>query len=196
MKVHDTYTMPIENHNPMELSATLAVWPGPDHLTLYDATQGVFVVQQRAAEIFGIPRDNVRVFTRFVGGAFGCKGSPWSHVLLAAMGAKVTGRPVKLMLTRQQMFQMVGYRPQLVQHVSLGAKKDGALVAMRHEVLSQTSRFDEFMEPAAYATRMLYACPNVRRRTAWCVSTCRRRRSCAPRASRAVRSRWSRRWTS
>jgi xanthine dehydrogenase YagR molybdenum-binding subunit len=162
VRVAQRYTMPIENHNPMEPHATLAVWQGPDRLALYDATQWVFGVQQRAAQIFGIPPDNVRVVTKFVGGAFGCKGSAWSHVFLAAMGAKVTGRPVKLVLTRQQMFQSVGYRPQLVQEIALGARHDGTLVAVKHDVLSQTSRFDEFMEPAAYATRMLYACDNVR----------------------------------
>ena len=162
VKVETTYTTPHETHNPMEPHATIAVWQGPDKLTLYDATQGIFNVKRRAAEVFGIPPDNVRVISHFLGGGFGCKGSPWSHVLLAAMAARVTGRPVKLVLTRQQMFAFVGYRPPTLQRLSIGAKKNGELVAIRHDVQSQTSQFDQFMEPSAYTTRMLYSCPNVK----------------------------------
>ncbi len=162
VRVEATYTTPFENHNPMETHATVAVWSGPDRLTLYDATQWVFAVRKRVAQLFGLPQGNVRVISKFVGGAFGCKGTPWSHVFLAAMAAKVTGRAVRLVLERSQMFHWVGYRPRTIQTVSLGARKDGTLVAVRHDCLSQTSRFDEFMEPSIYATRMLYACPNVR----------------------------------
>jgi xanthine dehydrogenase YagR molybdenum-binding subunit len=158
----ETYSTPHETHNPMEPHATIAVWQGPDKLTIYDATQGIFNVKRRAAEVFGIPPDNVRVISHFLGGGFGCKGSPWSHVLLAAMAARVAGRPVKLVLTRQQMFAFVGYRPPTFQRLALAADHGGKLVAIRHEVLSQTSQFDEFMEPSAYITRMLYACPNVK----------------------------------
>ncbi|MBV9947567.1 MAG: xanthine dehydrogenase family protein molybdopterin-binding subunit [Myxococcales bacterium] len=161
-RIDATYTTPAENHNPMEPHATIAFWEGEGRLTLYDATQGVFQVQHWVSEVFGIPRENVRVVTRFVGGAFGCKGSPWSHVFLAALAARVTGRAVKLALTRPQMFAWVGYRPPTIQRVSLGARADGKLLAVRHDVVSQTSRFDEFMEPAAYATRMLYSCANVK----------------------------------
>src|SRR5207302_1883002 len=106
-------------------------------------------------------KENVRVVTKFVGGAFGCKGSPWSHVLIAALAAKQVGRPVKLVLTRQQMFGMVGGRPQTVQAVALGAKKDGQLAALRHESTSATSRFDVFVEAAALQARHIYACPNI-----------------------------------
>ncbi len=162
MRLDATYTTAVQTHSPMELSASVAVWHGPDRLTLYDATQGITNVQRRAADVFGIPRENVRVISHFLGGGFGCKGSPWSHVMLAAMAARVVGRPVKLVLTRPQTFQFVGYRPRTIQRVALGARTDGTLVAVRHDVLAQTSRFDEFMEPAGYVTRMLYACPAVR----------------------------------
>jgi xanthine dehydrogenase YagR molybdenum-binding subunit len=162
VRVDETYRTPVHTHNPMEPHATVAVWQGPERLTLYDATQGITNVQKRASALFGIPRENVRVISRFLGGGFGCKGSPWSHVMLAAMAARATQRAVKLVITRPQMFEFVGYRPVTVQQVALGARRDGVLVAMRHEVLSQTSRFDEFMEPAAYGTRMLYACDNVK----------------------------------
>jgi xanthine dehydrogenase YagR molybdenum-binding subunit len=162
VKLEQTYTTQHQTHNPMEPHATIAVWQGPDKLTLYDATQGIFNVQRRAAEVFGIPRENVRVISHFLGGGFGCKGSPWSHVILAAMAAKVAGRPVKLVLTRQQMFAFVGYRPPTIQRVSLAAAKNGKLMGIRHEVVASTSTFDEFIEPSAYVTRMLYSCPAVK----------------------------------
>ncbi|HEX4454116.1 MAG TPA: xanthine dehydrogenase family protein molybdopterin-binding subunit [Kofleriaceae bacterium] len=159
--VDATYTTPNENHNPMEPHATIAVWNGGDHVTLYDSTQGIFGVRQRIAEIFAIPKANVRVIDQFVGGGFGCKGTPWSHVALCALAAKVVNRPVKLAVTRPQMFSLVGHRPHTVQHVRLGADPTGKLLATEHAVTSETSMFDEFVEPSALQTRMLYACPNL-----------------------------------
>ena len=114
------------------------------------------------ADIFGIPPDHIRVIAHYIGGGFGCKGSAWSHVPLAAVAARVLRRPVKLVLTRQQMFSLVGHRPPTIQRLSLAADREGHLLAIRHEVTSQTSRFDEFVEPSASQTRMLYACPNVK----------------------------------
>jgi xanthine dehydrogenase YagR molybdenum-binding subunit len=156
-----TYTTPIQNHNPMEPHATIAVWQGDDRLTLYDASQGIFGVRRKLAVVFDLSPDKVRVINHYVGGGFGCKGSPWSHVALAAMAAKVAGRPVKLAVTRPQMFSVVGHRPKTIQHVALGADASGKLVGIRHDVTSETSSFDEFVEPSAVQTRMLYACPNV-----------------------------------
>lgn len=155
VRVSQTYTTPMENHNPMEPHGTIAQWNG-DHLTVYDATQGIFGVQGVLARTFGLPPENVRCVTYFVGGGFGCKGSPWSHVALSAMAARQVGRPVKLVLTRAQMFGPVGYRPQTEQKIKLGAGSDGTLAVVQHDVLSQTSTFDEFVEPCAIATRMLY----------------------------------------
>lgn len=160
VRIEQTYITPVENHNPMEPHATIAVWSG-DHLTLYDATQGVFQAQRKVAGAFGIPPANVRIISDFVGGGFGCKGSVWSHVVLTAMAARQVGRPVKLALSRQQMFGPVGYRPRTIQQVILGATRDGKLTAIRHTGMSQTSTFDEFVEPFSKATRMLYACSNV-----------------------------------
>ncbi len=161
MKVDATYTTPAENHNPMEPHATIAVWQGDDRVTLYDATQGIFGVRNRVAAVFDLPPERVRVINHYVGGGFGSKGSPWSHVLLAVMAARVVGRGVKLVVTRPQMFALVGHRPKTVQRVTLGAEADGRLVAIRHDVTNETSTFDEFVEPSAMQTRMLYACPNV-----------------------------------
>ncbi len=158
-KISADYVTPVENHNPMEPHATLAVWEG-SRLTVYDATQGVFSTRKSLAQIFGVPNDNVRVVSHFLGGGFGCKGSAWSHVPLAAMAAKMTGRPVKLVLSRRQMYGPVGYRSRTEQTIQLGAMKDGTLSAVRHDSLSQTCTFDEFLETPAQATRILYAVPN------------------------------------
>ena len=161
VKIDRTYTTPVEHHNPMEPHATVATWDG-DVLTVYDATQGVFGTRSRLAVAFGIPPANVRVVCPFVGGGFGSKGSAWAHTVLAAMAARAVKRPVKLVLARPQMFGSVGYRPATIQRVALGAKRDGTLVSTLHEVRSQTSIFDEFVEPSAELTKMLYAVPNVR----------------------------------
>ncbi len=158
-KVSETYVTPVENHNPMEPHATLAVWEG-EKLTLYDTTQGVFGTRKVIAKTFGLPVEDVRVVTHFLGGGFGCKGSLLSHVIIAALAAKQVGRPVKLALARSQMFGPVGYRSRTEQQVRLGAAADGGLTCVRHDVHSQTSSFDEFAEPSAAVTRLLYAVPN------------------------------------
>ncbi|MEH2450850.1 xanthine dehydrogenase family protein molybdopterin-binding subunit [Nostoc sp.] len=160
VRVEQTYTTPIENHNPMEPHATTAVWQG-DQLLLYDATQGIFSAQQKVAGVLGIEPEKVRVMSYFVGGGFGCKGSAWSHVPLAAMAARQVNRPVKLVLGRIQMYGPVGFRPETIQQVSLGATREGKLTALRHAGTSQTSTFDEFIEPVGKSARMIYACPNI-----------------------------------
>ncbi len=122
VKIDATYTTPMQTHNPMEPHATLAHWEG-DSLTLYDATQYISGVKQTVAKTLGIGADKVRVISPFVGGGFGCKGSTWSHVVLAAIVARKVQRPVKLVLSRPQMFGPVGGRPQTEQHIALGAKR-------------------------------------------------------------------------
>jgi xanthine dehydrogenase YagR molybdenum-binding subunit len=149
------YRTPMEHHNPMEPHGTIAHWEG-DQLTLYDSTQNVSGVKATVAMRFGLPPGNVRVMCPFVGGGFGSKGSAWSHVLLAAMASRQVGKPVKLVLERSQMFGMVGYRPLTEQRLRLGAAADGRLTAMRHDVIANTSCQEDWMEPAALITRMLY----------------------------------------
>ena len=159
-KLDAEYETPPEIHSPLEPHATLAVWSG-DRLTVYDATQGIFGVRKKLARAFAVPPGNVRVITKFVGGGFGCKGSAWSHVLIAALAAKQLGRPVKIALTRPQMFGMVGGRPLTRQKISASATKEGKLTALRHESTSTTSRFDDFIEPAALVSRHQYKCDNI-----------------------------------
>lgn len=160
VKLDRIYRTPVEHHNPMEPHATLAVWDG-DRLTVWNATQNVFGNRRALAGFFGLPEEQVRVVCPFVGGGFGTKGGSWPHIALTAMAAKLTGLPVKLVLSRRQMFSSNGYRPKTVQHLRLGAERDGRLVAILHDGISQNSCYREFAEPVGLATEMLYACPNV-----------------------------------
>ncbi|HEV3428564.1 MAG TPA: xanthine dehydrogenase family protein molybdopterin-binding subunit [Paraburkholderia sp.] len=160
VRIDAVYSTPVQFHNPMEPHASMARWDGPE-LTLYDSTQGVSGARTAVAAVFGIPADNVRVISPFIGGGFGCKGSSWSHVSLCAMAAKQTGRPVRLALARPQMFGPVGSRPRTEQHFSLAAQRDGTLTAMRHDTLSHTSTFEDWTETSGLVTRMMYASPSV-----------------------------------
>jgi xanthine dehydrogenase YagR molybdenum-binding subunit len=155
VRIEETYTTPIQNHNPMEPHATIASWDG-DKLHLYDSTQSISGVKQTAARSLGIPVDNVHVQCPYTGGGFGSKGSTWSHVILCAMAAKAVGRPVKLALDRTQMFGPVGARPRTVQKIKLGATADGKLLAIQHDVIVHTSVMEDFLEPSAIQTRLLY----------------------------------------
>ncbi|MBD2084166.1 xanthine dehydrogenase family protein molybdopterin-binding subunit [Coleofasciculus sp. FACHB-542] len=160
VRIEETYRTPTEHHNPMETHATTAVWEG-DRLTIYDATQYNFGVRQAMATTFGIPEENVRVVCQFIGGAFGGKGLVWPHVTLAAIAARQVRRPVKLVLTREQMFTTVGHRAETEQQVALGATRDGRLTAIAHRGISHTSTFEEFLEPYTVGTHMMYATPNL-----------------------------------
>jgi xanthine dehydrogenase YagR molybdenum-binding subunit len=160
VKVDNAYTTPVEHHNPMEPHATIALWEG-DRLTVYDATQGVIGARRKLAAVFGLPVENVRVVSRFIGGGFGSKGSAWPHVTLAAMAAKLTNRPVKIALSRPQMFGSVGHRPRTEQRVALGAGRDGKLTSVIHQTTAHTSAFDEFVEPSGVLSTVLYGTPNL-----------------------------------
>ncbi|MCW2976997.1 MAG: aldehyde oxidase and xanthine dehydrogenase molybdopterin binding protein [Actinomycetia bacterium] len=159
--VDETYTTPAFHNNPIEPHATIAVWEGGD-LTLYDSNQGAYAVQQTVAGAFGMQPERVRVISRHVGGAFGSKGTPRPHLILAVMAAQLVERPVKLAVTRQQMFSLTGYRTPTIQRLRLGAGADGRLTAIAHEVVEQCSTVKEFAEQTAVATRMMYAAANRR----------------------------------
>jgi xanthine dehydrogenase YagR molybdenum-binding subunit len=160
--VDATYTTPMQHNNPMEPHATIAIWTDRG-LTLYVSTQGVHTVRSQVAAVLGLDPDQVRVISPHVGGGFGSKAFAHADVILAAMAALlVPGRPVKLALTRRQMFSQVGYRTPTIQHVRLGAGADGRLTAIAHDVIEQTARIKEFAEQTAVATRMMYAAPSRR----------------------------------
>jgi xanthine dehydrogenase YagR molybdenum-binding subunit len=154
-----TYSTPALHNNPMEPHATTALWEGDD-LLLYDSTQNPSGVAKTVGAMFGLPPERTHVINEHVGGGFGAKGSARPNAVLAAMAAKVVGRPVKLVLPRQALFSMVGYRTPTIQRVQLGADPDGRLTAIRHDVVEQTSRIFEFAEQTAVATRHMYAAPN------------------------------------
>ncbi len=158
--VDHVYTTPLQNHNPMEPHATIAQWDG-EKLKVWDATQYISGDRQTLAKHFALPLDNVQVINPYVGGGFGSKGSTWSHVILAAMAAKVCNAPVKIALDRTQMFGPVGGRPATTQHIRLGADSTGKLVAMRHDVVEPASVMEDFLETSAKATQMLYACEQI-----------------------------------
>ena len=160
VKVEQTYAVPRENHNPIETHATIAAWQG-DRLTLWDKTQWVQNTAAEIAAVFDIPADNVRVISPFVGGAFGSALRTWPHVALAALGARVAGRPVKIMLSRREMFYSVGSRPHTIQRLSLGATQDGDLTAISHDAWQETSTYEEYTEALLDTSRFLYSCPNV-----------------------------------
>ncbi len=161
VKLERTYTVPIETNNPMEPAATVATWKG-DKLTVEDSTQHVVGVRKTLATAFGIPPGNVRVLCPFTGGAFGSKGSQWQHTLIAALAARVVGRPVRLVLTRQQMFTSLGHRPPTVHRMALAARRDGTLTALRHETVNSTSPVTEFVAQCGVVTsKSAYACENV-----------------------------------
>jgi xanthine dehydrogenase YagR molybdenum-binding subunit len=163
IKTDQTYVIPREQHNPIEMHATIAAWEG-DRLTLWDKTQWVNNTADEIAAVFGIPADNIRVISPFVGGAFGSSLRTWPHVTLAALGARVARRPIKLMLSRREMFYSVGYRPHTIQRVALGASRDGRLNAILHDGTQETSTYEEYSEALLNASRFLYSCPNVQTR--------------------------------
>lgn len=158
-----TYTTPVEHHNPMEPHSTTAVWQGDD-LVLYDATQWVVGARNVVAQTLGIDPERIHIVSPFVGGGFGSKGFIWGHTVLAAMAARIVGRPVRLTLSREGMYTLTGHRSETIQHLTLGATSDGRLQALRHYTWSQTSKVEEFAEKCGVCAPFLYACPNVENR--------------------------------
>lgn len=158
--IDETYATPIEVHNPMEMHGTVAVWDG-DNLTLYESTQAVVGTRIVMSEVLGVPRENLRVISRFIGSGFGGKLSAWPQASLAGAAARQLKRPVKVSVDRRMMFSNVGHRPRTQQHIRLGATQDGKLTAIRHDFLSETSQLDEFMERCGEQTPFLYSCPNL-----------------------------------
>ena len=161
VQVEEEYIQPSEVHHPMELHSIIANWEAADKLTLVDKTQGS---QQTAASIsksFQLPVENVKVLATYVGGAFGSALRVWPHEIVAILAAKKVQKPVKLVLSRNQMSYMVGYRPHTLQKVSLGASKDGKLLGISHESYGKTSMYEEFTENVLQMTRMMYDVPNI-----------------------------------
>src|SRR6266566_100944 len=156
-----TYTTPAEHHNPLEPHATTAIW-SDEGVTLYDANQGADWIRDDVAKAFKLLPERVRVIARYVGGGFGSKLFAHPHMTLTVMAAQVTRRPVKLALTRQQMFAVAGYRTPTIQRMRLGADRTGRLTTIAHDVVEQTATIYEFAEQTAIPSRIMYAAPNRR----------------------------------
>ncbi|HEY0370549.1 MAG TPA: xanthine dehydrogenase family protein molybdopterin-binding subunit [Thermoanaerobaculia bacterium] len=160
VRVEAEYRIPIEHHNPMEPHAAVAFWQG-DKLTIFDKTQDVYGVRAHLASSFNVPEDDVNVVSPFVGGAFGSSLRPNYYPALTAMAARELKRPVKIVYTRRQMYTGHGYRPYTIQKVALGADDKGKLVSMIHDVVHNTSSFEQFNDGTTNFTRQVYACPNL-----------------------------------
>jgi xanthine dehydrogenase YagR molybdenum-binding subunit len=158
LRIDAAFQFAANHHNPIEALTTMAAWDG-DQLTIYDSCQGIKAVQLTVAALLGLSLSKVRVVTRYVGGAFGCKAMVWPHVTLTALAAQHVRRPVRLTVPRGQMFTSCGHREEQEQHIQLGAIRDGKLTAIRHHKISVTSPFDDWAEPAFGATSQLYGSP-------------------------------------
>ncbi len=160
LSVDNVYRTPRYNHNAIEPHATIALWQG-NNLTCYDATQNLHGVKNTLAEMFGLIPDQVRIISPFVGGGFGGKGTVWDNTIVCAMAAKAVARPVKLALTREGVFRLVGGRTPSEQRVALGAQKDGKLVALIHHGITAMTSHNNFPEQFSFPARHLYACKNI-----------------------------------
>src|SRR5438094_144818 len=161
VKLDQIYITPTETHNPLELHATTAVWED-SKLTLYESTQSIFNTRSVLAQMFGLPQENVRIVTKFVGSGFGSKLWPWSHCPLAAAAARQLGKPVKVVVSRKMMFQAVGHRPRTQQRVRLGATADGKLVSLQHDYVNHKAILDHYHEDCGESTAFQYSVPNLR----------------------------------
>ena len=159
--VEAEYAIPAEVHLPMEMHATIAFWEAEDKVTLYDKTQGPKSTQSTIARTFGLLDKNVRVIAENVGGGFGSGLRSWANVPAAVIASKKLNRPVKLVLTRPQMFSLVGYRPQSWQKIGIGADATGRFIGISHEAISATSRYEDFREGIVNVSKFLYAAENV-----------------------------------
>lgn len=160
--VEATFDTPCELHTPMELHGCVANWEG-DRLTLWESTQGVYAIQSKVADVLSMPLSKVRVIGHYMGGGFGSKLTPGKYTVLAALLAKQTARPVKMVLTREETYLCVGNRPANTMHLKAGVKKDGSLTALDFECSGPSGAY-----PAGgtalvdWLVRDLYQCDNVR----------------------------------
>jgi xanthine dehydrogenase YagR molybdenum-binding subunit len=155
------YSIPRYNHNPMEQPATVASWDG-DSLTAWDKAQGINSAQAAYGTAFGIPPEHVRVICPFIGGAFGSAGGTWPHQIMAAFAARQLRQPIKLTLTRKQMYSGIGYRPTSRQRIAIGADRSGAIAAIVHEGRTESARYQLFEDSITGPPKFLYNSPNMR----------------------------------
>jgi xanthine dehydrogenase YagR molybdenum-binding subunit len=161
IQVDQTYDLPPETHNPIELHASVAVWDGAV-FTLYETTQGVVNHRNVLAQMLGVPKEKVRVVSKFLGSGFGCKLFPWTQSALAAAVARQLGKPVKFVVSRRMMFQSVGHRPRVSQRIRLSATREGKLTSLRQDWVNHTSILDDYKDNCGEATPFMYSVPTLR----------------------------------
>jgi len=161
IKIEQQYILPIETHNPMELHGIIADWRPANKITVYAKTQGVKATQGTIANVFKIPIENIQVNSEFVGGGFGMGLKTWPLEIATVMASKHIGKPVKLVITRMQMFTMVGNRPTAIQKVGLGATKDGKLTGITHTAFGESATYENFTEGVVNMAKFMYQCDNV-----------------------------------
>ena len=161
VKLDQTYATPSETHNPIELQGATAMWDGAK-LTIYEESQAIFNMRSVLAQMFGLPKEDVLVITKFVGSGFGSKLWPWTHCPLAAAAARKLDKPVKLVLSRKMMFQSVGHRAHTQQRVRMGATPEGKLVSLQQDYVYERSMLDDYHENCGEATSFQYSVPNLR----------------------------------
>ncbi|HTB44407.1 MAG TPA: xanthine dehydrogenase family protein molybdopterin-binding subunit, partial [Acetobacteraceae bacterium] len=159
-RIEAIYETPAQYHNPMEPHAIVATWHG-DRLLVDTPSQGLAWAVGRIAGLFGIPPENILIRSPFLGGGFGCKGMVSGPQVLGILAARLVGRPVKLVLRREQMYGPVGHRAPTRQTLRLGADRQGALTAIHHHMRTASSSFDDFFEPAVQVSHTLYASPAI-----------------------------------
>ncbi|PRY07937.1 xanthine dehydrogenase family protein molybdopterin-binding subunit [Paraburkholderia sp. BL25I1N1] len=156
-----TYVTPTETHNPIELHASIADWDGENY-TFYETTQAITVHLGTLSQMLGVPKEKIRVISRYLGSGFGGKLWMWPHTLLAAAATRQMGRPVKLVVSRKMMFQNVGHRPVTQQRVRMSADRDGKLTSLQHDYVNHTAIADEYQESCGEVTPLIYSTPNLR----------------------------------
>ena len=159
-RIDATFETPAQYHNQMEPHAVVAVWDG-DNVVIDTPTQGLGIMQDRIARLLDIPHENIHIRSPFLGGGFGGKGLVAGPQLLGIIAARMVGRPVKLVLPRDQMFGMVGHRAPTRQKLRLGSDADGHLTAIEHHTHTASSTYDDFYEAAADIAHVLYASPAI-----------------------------------
>jgi len=161
VKIDEEYHTAIQVHNSMEPHATTAYWQPSGKLMIFNKTQFVQSTKDAFINYFNLNKDQVEVHSPFVGGAFGSASRVWPHEMAAVLGAKKVNRPMKVVLERKQVFNMIGYRPYAVQRFSIGATKTGEIVGIRHEAKGMTSTYEEFVERITDPTKSMYRCANM-----------------------------------
>lgn len=156
-----SFTQATEYHNPMEMHGSTVVYHPDGTLTVYDKTQGALNTQTYVCNVFGLSQAQVRVLSPFVGGAFGSGLRPQHQLFMAVLAATQLKRSVRVELSRPQMFSF-GHRPETIQRVALGARRDGTLTALIHEAVQESSQYENYVEIVVNWSGQQYRCDNVR----------------------------------